>query len=98
MLRDVCTTHLFIKEDNLFAMSKSPKPWWPLLVLGIVGKLSMNSGAPNGLGVFRPKVQIWLNIEQFLQRKLKIMKIKYFKESGASSFGNLGKPFTSGIS
>jgi hypothetical protein len=33
-----------------------------------------------------------------LQRKLKIMKIKYFKESGASSFGNLGKPFTSGIS
>jgi len=25
-------------------------------VLGIVGKLSMNSGAPNGLGVFRHMV------------------------------------------
>jgi len=53
-------------------------------VFGIVGKLSMNGGAPNGLGVFKPTVQISLNIEQFLQRKFKIMKIKYFKEIGAS--------------
>jgi hypothetical protein len=39
-------------------MLKYPKPWQPLLALGIVGKLSMNSGAPNGLGVFKPTIQI----------------------------------------
>ncbi len=77
----------------LFVTLKSPKPQHQHHVFDIVKSPWWIGVHWGGLGMFKPMVQEWLNIEQLKK------KIKYFlKGKSGNDFGTIEKPLMSGIS